>query len=102
VFKYGRTIPVKVRFAACDGSTPSDLAPTISLTVVSGTTPGLVVSEPASTSAADTPGVMRYSDGEYLYNLATQSLPDPSATYRITVTMPLTGQTVTALFGLRR
>lgn len=101
VFKYGSTIPVKVIFSNCDGSVPTNLAPTITLTMVSGATPGLQINEPVSTSAADTTGVLRFSSGQYMYNLATRSLPDPSATYQITVTIPSTGQTVTVNFGLR-
>ena len=45
---------------------------------------------------------MRFADGMYLYNLATMPLPDPSATYRITITVPATGQAITVSFGLRR
>jgi hypothetical protein len=101
VFKYNSTIPVKIRFMNCDGSTPANLAPTISLTMVSGATPGLQINEPISTSAADTTGVMRFSSNQYIYNLATKPLPDSSATYRITITVPSTGQTVTVNFGLR-
>lgn len=101
VFKYNSTIPVKIRFTNCDGSIPANLAPTIKLTMVSGATPNLPINEPISTSAADTTGVMRFSANQYIYNLATKPLPDPSATYRITVTVPSTGQTVTVTFGLR-
>jgi hypothetical protein len=61
----------------------------------------LPINEPVSTSAADTTGIMRFSTNQYIYNLATKPLPDPSATYLITVTVPSTGQTVTVQFGLR-
>ncbi|HYH47873.1 MAG TPA: PKD domain-containing protein, partial [Thermoanaerobaculia bacterium] len=101
VFKANSTIPVKIRFTDCDGSTPADLAPTIKLTMISGATPGLQINEPASTSAADTTGVMRFSANQYIYNLATKPLPDPSATYLLTVTIPSSGQTFTVQFGLR-
>jgi hypothetical protein len=101
VFKYGSTIPVKVVFTDCDGSIPTDLAPTISVTMISGNPPGWSVNEPVSTSAADTAGVMRFSNGQWIYNLATRPLPDSSGIYRITITVPETGQTVTATFGLR-
>ena len=101
VFKYNSTIPVKIKFTNCDGTVPSNLAPTISLVMVSGATPGLTINEPASTSAADTSGVMRFSTNQYIYNLATKPLPDSSATYKIIVTVPATGQTVTVTFGLR-
>ncbi|MEP7136085.1 MAG: ExeM/NucH family extracellular endonuclease [Chloroflexota bacterium] len=101
VFKYNSTIPVKISFTNCNGSIPANLAPTIKLTMVSGATPGLEINEPISTSAADTTGIMRFSTNQYIYNLATKPLPDPSATYRITITVPLTGQTVTVNFGLK-
>ena len=101
VFKYGSTIPVKISFTNCDGSTPANLAPTIKLTVISGATPGLQINEPISNSAADTTGVMRFSTNQYIYNLASKALPDSSATYLITVTTPSNGQTFTVQFGLR-
>jgi hypothetical protein len=101
VFKYNSTIPVKISFTNCNGSVPNNLAPTIRLTMISGATPGLEINEPISTSAADTTGVMRFSTNQYIYNLATKPLPDSSATYLITVTIPSTGQTETVLFGLR-
>jgi len=101
VFKYGSTIPVKISFTNCDGSIPANLAPVIKLTMISGATPGLDINEPISTSAADTTGVMRFSTNQYIYNLATKPLPDSSATYLITVSIPSTGQTVTVQFGLR-
>jgi hypothetical protein len=44
---------------------------------------------------------MRFSTNQYIYNLATKPLPDPSATYRITVTVPFNGQTFTVQFGLK-
>jgi hypothetical protein len=101
VFKYKSTIPVKVSFSDCDGSVPANLAPTIMLTMVSGSTPGLPINEPISTSAADTTGILRFSANQYIYNLATKPLPDPAATYLITITVPYTGQTVTVVIGLR-
>src|SRR5262249_30176584 len=45
VFKYNSTIPVKISFTDCNGSTPSNLAPAISLTLISGSTPGLPINE---------------------------------------------------------
>jgi hypothetical protein len=44
---------------------------------------------------------MRFSANQYIYNLATRTLPDPSATYLLTVTIPSSGQTFTVQFGLR-
>jgi PKD repeat protein len=101
VFKYGSTIPVKISFTNCDGSVPANLAPTIKLQLMSGSTPVLDINEPISTSAADTSGIMRFSTNQYIYNLATKPLPDPAATYQITITVPSTGQTVTVNFGLK-
>lgn len=101
VFKYNSTIPVKISFTNCNGSIPNNLAPTIRLTMISGATPGLEINEPISTSAADTTGVMRFSSNQYIYNLATKPLPDSSATYLITVTIPSNGQTETVQFGLK-
>lgn len=101
VFKYGQTVPVKVKFMNCDGSFAAGLAPRISLTVLTGPLAGLQIDQPASSSRADTPGILRQAGRQYRYNLATRPLPDRSATYRITITVPLTGQTVTALFRLK-
>ena len=101
IFKYKSTIPVKISFTNCDGSIPANIAPTIKLTMISGATPSLEINEPISTSAADTTGIMRFSASRYFYNLATKPLPDPSATYLITVTIPYNGQIATVQFGLR-
>jgi hypothetical protein len=104
VFKYNSTIPVKIRFQNCDGSYPANLTPTIKLTVLTGPNAGLVIDPPASTSGADIPGIMRWSgapDNHYMYNLATKPLPDPKATYKVTVTVPSTGQTAEVNFGLK-
>jgi hypothetical protein len=90
--------------ADCDGSFPSDLTISIALLQLSGNAPNTPINEPASTSAADTTGFMRFSgspDFQYIYNLATKSLPDPSASYKITLTVGQTGQTVTVNFGLK-
>jgi hypothetical protein len=101
VFKFKSTIPTKIKVQNCDGSYPSNLAPTIALTMKSGATPGLEINEPISTSAADTTGIMRVADQQYIYNLATKPLPDSSATYKIKITIPATLQEVTATFGLK-
>jgi hypothetical protein len=68
---------------------------------MSGGTPVLVIDQPVSTSHADTPGVMRFSDLLYKYNLSAAALPNPRGTYRITIMVPATGQQVTASFRLR-
>jgi hypothetical protein len=103
VFKYGSTIPVKVKLQDCDGSYPATLAPKIQVQMLSGATPVWSINEPVSTSTVDTSGIMRFdaASGQYLYNLATKPLPDPTAIYRVIITIPLTEQTVTNNFGLR-
>ncbi len=103
VFKYTSTIPVKIKIADCDGSYPSSLAPTIKLTLISGSAPSQTINEPISTSAADTSGIMRFDStvNQYLYNLATKPLPDPTATYKISITILRTGQVIAVNFGLR-
>lgn len=98
VFKYGSTVPVKIKIQDCDGSYPSNLAPKIQYQKISGATPGGLV-DPLSTSAADTTGVMRYTaapDFQYIYNLATRSLPDATATYKVVITIPATGQMISS------
>lgn len=100
VFKYGGTIPVKIRVTDCDGLVVPGLAPQIAVKKVSGTTPPTGLDETiSSTSGADTGTTMRYSDGLYIYNLATKSLADASATYEIRITGPFA--TVTTQFGTR-
>ena len=48
IFKYGSTIPVKVKVIDCDGSYPSDLVLKITWQKLSGGTPGGDISEPFS------------------------------------------------------
>ncbi len=96
-----RTLPVSVRFVDCDGSRPADLTPTITLTVLTGPRAGTVITQPPVTGHGWTPGVMRFHSGQYTYLLSTSRLPDQRATYLVTVTVPSTGQTVTATFRLR-
>jgi PKD repeat protein len=104
LFKYGSTIPVKVQLQNCDGSFPSNLAPTIAVRLTSGSTPVGADESISSTSSADTGTTMRFSptDNIYIYNLATKSLSDPSAGYHITITVPSTGQKIEADFGLKK
>jgi hypothetical protein len=104
VFKYKSTIPVKIKVQDCDGSFPGNLTIKIKLTQLSGSAPNTDINEPFSTSAADTTGYMRFTgspDYQYIYNLATKPLPDATATYKITLTIVETGQTVTVNFGLK-
>lgn len=104
VFKYKSTIPVKIKVADCNGSFLGNLTVRIALTQLSGNDPGSAINEPISTSGADTTGFLRFTgapDNQYIYNLASKPLPDPSATYRITLTIEQTGQTVQVNFGLK-
>jgi len=100
-FKFKSTIPVKIRFIDCDGSKPTGLAPTIKLTLLSGPDAGLEIIDPASTSDAETVGILRYGPGHYISNLAAESLPDTYGTYQITITIPHNGQVFTINFTLR-
>lgn len=104
VFKFKSTIPVKIKAADCDGSFLGNLTISIALMQLNGNAPPTPINEVISTSAADTTGFMRFTgspDNQYIYNLATKPLPDSSATYRITLTIMQTGQTVTVNFGLK-
>ncbi|WP_082589097.1 ExeM/NucH family extracellular endonuclease [Nostocoides sp. Soil756] len=83
--KKGSTLPVKIAFADCDGSVPTDLAPVV--TVSTGGTTVLT-------------GAAALVDGTWQYNLRTGDLPG-TGTFTVTVTVPETGQTQTASFVLR-
>jgi hypothetical protein len=101
IFKYGSTVPVKIKVTDCLGASVAGLSPQISIRKVSGSTPPSGVDEAiTSTSGADSGTTMRY-DGtsQYVYNLATKSLSDSSATYEIKITGPFT--TVTTQFGTK-
>ena len=102
IFKYGSTIPVKIRVTDCLGTSVSGLSPTISVSKVNPNPPPVGTDEATqSTSAADTGNTMRYdaSAGQYIYNLATRPLSDGTATYTIKITGPFS--TVYANFGLK-
>jgi hypothetical protein len=99
IFKYGSTIPVKIRVTDCDGLVVTGLTPEIAVRKLNATTPGGVDEPITSTSGADTGTTMRYSDGIYIYNLATKPLADATATYELRITGPFA--TVTAQFGTR-
>ncbi len=102
VFKYGSTIPVKIKVTDCSGANVSTLSPQISVKKISGSTPLTAVDENiTSTSGADSGTTMRFDPtaGQYIYNLATKSLSDSTATYQITITGPFVA--VTTLIGTR-
>ena len=84
--KAGSTLPVKVTYATPDGSTPTDVAPVVQVRL-----DGEVVLTAELT----------YVDGHWQYLLRTADLPDPSATYRVTVLAPANGQSATGTFRLR-
>jgi len=101
IFKYGNTIPVKVRVTDCNGAGVTNLAPRISVVKTAGSTPPTGTEETiTNTNSPDSNGIMRsIGDGVYLYNLATKSLSDSTATYEIRINGPFA--TVTALFGTK-
>jgi hypothetical protein len=101
VFKAGSTVPLKIRIADCDGWASTALAPTVQVVRTSGAAPVGGIEEAVSTSAADTGTTMRFSEGQWIYNLSTKSLSDTTARYRLEITVALTGQTVSVGFGLR-
>ncbi len=83
--KKGSTVPVKIAFADCDGTVPTDLDPT--LTVARGGTTALTAT-------------LALVDGVWQYNLRTGDLPG-TGTFTATVTVPGTGQTHAVTFSLR-
>ena len=83
--KKGSTLPVKIAFADCDGSVPTDIEPVVT------------VSKGGSTVLTVSP---TFSDGEWQYNLRTGDLPG-TGTFTVTVTVPSTGQASTSTFTLR-
>lgn len=106
VFKYGSVAPVKVRITDCADAPVAGLAPPIKVALASSTAPSTAINETAdSVSAADTTGVLRYdaASGNYVYNLATKSLSDGDAKYKVTVaTSSAAGSASTFQnFGLR-
>ena len=102
IFKWGSTLPVKVQFFDCNGLIVSNLVVQASVLKLSGSTPNSGIDEViTNTNSPDSNGVMRWSAPQYIYNLATKSLSDSSATYRLTLTVQLTGQTVITTFGTK-
>jgi hypothetical protein len=87
VWKYGSTLPVKVKITDCQNHSVPGLAPRVGASMISSTAPSASIDETASTSSADTTGVMRYdaSAGQYIYNFASKVLSDPSAIYYMKV-----------------
>lgn len=69
-FKLGSTVPVKTSVTDCNGVSVSGLTITVHLLRVDGTAEA--VNEVTSSSAADTGATMRYSSGQYIFNLSTK------------------------------
>jgi len=106
IFKYGSTIPVKIKVQDCDGSYPSTLAPRIFIQKMNGSVPEDGELEPYSTSAADSGNTMRFTgapDFQYIYNLATKSFSsDPTSTWQLIGRIPATGQEIKTTIGLKK
>ncbi len=103
IFKWGNTLPVKVRFFNCDGTNAgSGLSVKIEVKKLNGSTPTDGLNETiTNTNSPDSGGFMRWSGDLYLYNLYTGSLSDKTATYEIKLTVQSTGQTVITEFGTK-
>jgi hypothetical protein len=82
-FKQGNTVPVKVA-GSCTGGTVAGLT-NLKVTISAGAdlAAGLVVGTPTSTSVPTTGTVMRYGDGQYIYNLSTKPLSAGTYTIRV-------------------
>ena len=103
LFKYGSTIPVKIKLLDCDGTPASTLSPKVTYTVTSGDPPSSGELEAASTSAADTGNTMRWTGDQYIFNLNTKAITaDPTVTVRIYVRVPDTDQVIYADVGLKK
>lgn len=89
-WKYRSTVPVKVRITDCTGAPVPGLSPQVGTQLKSSVDPAGGIDEATSTSAADTGTTMRYdaSAGQYVYNWASASVSDPSATYYMYVREP--------------
>jgi len=113
IWRYGATIPVKVRILDCEGTPVAGLAPAVATQRRSGNTPVGPVNEGSTTGAADSDNIMRYDadTGQYVYNLASGNLADGTATYFVYANEPhstgvdasgtLTPGTSSQKFGLK-
>jgi hypothetical protein len=72
-FKLGSTIPVKIRITDCESLAVTGLAITVHLQRTDSVADP--VNEVLSSSAADTGSLMRFADGQYIYNLSTKLSP---------------------------
>jgi hypothetical protein len=83
----GSKVPLKVSYAACNGSRPANLAPTYTVTASTG---GPVLAS----------GSLRWDGDKYVGQLDTSSLPG-RGTYTVTVTVPSTGQKIVGTLRVR-
>ena len=85
--KNGQVLPVKVQIADCNGMPVTGLSPAIRLVAGDQTTATddtVTPITPDSVSSADTTGVMRYTDGAYMYNLSV-NLPQLNTDYTVVI-----------------
>ncbi|HEV8452363.1 MAG TPA: PKD domain-containing protein [Gaiellales bacterium] len=85
--KNGQVLPVKVQILDCNGQPVTGLSPAIRLVAGDQTTvtdDSVTPITPDSVSSADTTGVMRYSDGAYMYNLSV-NLPKLNTDYTVVI-----------------
>ena len=101
VFKYGSAVPVKVEITDCDGSHPRTLDVRVFAVKTSSIPPSDGESEAAVANQADAGNQMRYSDPIHIFNWSTKSISDATSTVLVTVKIVATGQTVSAVIGLR-
>lgn len=103
VFKYGSTLPIKIRITDCNLASVGGLSPLVTINKQNSSPPIDGADESiTNTNTPDSSGIMRYdAAGQlYIYNLATKSLQDSTATYKITITASSISP-VTTLFGTR-
>jgi PKD domain len=101
IFKYGSTVPLKVEITNCDGSHPNALDVRVFAVKTSAIPPSDGESEAAVANQADAGNQMRFSDPIYIFNWSTKSIADATSTVLVTVKVISTGQTVSALIGLK-
>jgi len=105
IFKYGSTLPVKVKVTDCDGVAVSTLSLHVSVKKITTSTPDGVSETIDASGNANTGDLMRftgYPDYQYIFNLSTKVwCPDNTAEYRITVSGAGIAD-VTASIGLKK
>ena len=85
--KNGQVLPVKVQITDCNGVPVTGLSPAIRLVAGDQTTvtdDSVTPITPDSVSSADTTGVMRNTDGAYMYNLSV-NLPKLNTDYTVVI-----------------